>query len=789
MRDVFISVTELSQYVSRAGDIASGSFGGVSGIEGTRLHRKIFQDLEKQYGSDIDTEYSLSGDFEYVDISLHINGRADVVLNSNTDPQLIEIKSFNSTKDSFDKLVRPEHEAQLMLYAYLYMLKNNLKDVKTTLRYVSITSLLAYENTVVVSFEEAERNFIYHCEEYAEFASKLIRYEVTMLASVKDMKFPYDSIRSGQAEFMKNVLASITSKEALFVEAPTGTGKTISTLYPAIKGLLRNQYNKVFYLTAKTATRGVAVKALNDMRKNGLLLRSILMASKISMCPYHKDCDAKFCKYSKNYYAKLKPALDEILMHDDINPELVTKIALAHEICPHEFSLDTLNYCTVVIGDYNHAFDPRVSLVRCFNEDAINNNALLIDESHNLVDRSREMYSASFNDSLFKDMMTHFKGIDARVEALLAKLSQYFKLADQCLATHQSVFAMTEGIEVKKTLMTENWEGTRAIPKNFYEILWKICRFLSPILENLPEGDLRTVSMKFFFEARFFLTIIEQYYNDSYITDISLENGVITVEAYCLDASDKINQILRDHMPAIFFSATLSPYQYYKNVLLGKDADYCRNLSLPYPFPEENLEIVINSEISTKYKDRPFTSGKIAKIVRDEIVNRTGNYMIFFPSYEYLNSVCDLIQKELDKEADSQRFRILRQFPDMKDKDKTEFLASFDQANEGVLLGAAVLGGHFGEGIDLVGDKLSGVIIIGVGVPKVTPMRQILSNYYSEKIGDGYAFAYRFPGWEKVLQAVGRVIRTIDDTGFALLIDDRLDTPEYLSLIPSHWIL
>lgn len=297
----------------------------------------------------------LTDSYEYNGLTLKVSGRADVIINND---HLIEIKSFGSAKDSYEKLVRPEHEAQLAIYAYLYMEKNGLDKIDITLRYVSITTLEFYEDTQTITYDEAYKIFEHHCSEYMEFASKLMDYSDSMVKSIKEMTFPYPEIRPGQAKLMKQTLISLCSKEVLFALAPTGTGKTISTLYPAIKGLLKGRYDKIFYLTAKTATRSVAAKAVNDMRKKGLIIRSIVLASKESMCFYKKRCDAKFCKYSEGYYSRLRPALSEALMLDDITPEIVSQIALKHQICPHEFSLDIMNFCTVVIGDYNHAFDP-----------------------------------------------------------------------------------------------------------------------------------------------------------------------------------------------------------------------------------------------------------------------------------------------------------------------------------------------------------------------------------------------------------------------------------------------
>ncbi len=787
MHEISVSVTSLAEFVSRTGNLSSGSFSGVSGIEGTRLHQRIFSDLKKQYGEEMTTEYTLKDTYEYNGLSLLVSGRADVILTN--EDHIIEIKSFGSTKDSYAKLVRPEHEAQLQIYAYLFMEQNDLDEVAITLRYVSITTLECYEDTQNITYDEARSIYEHHCTEYLDFAMKLMDYSDSMIRSIRDMKFPYPEIRPGQAKLMKQTLLSLTSKEVLFALAPTGTGKTISTLYPAIKGLLKGRYDKIFYLTAKTATRSVAAKAIDDIRKNGLIIRSILLASKESMCFYKKKCDAKFCKYSDGYYSRLRPALSEALMHDDITPELISSIAMKYCLCPHELSLDVMNYCTIVIGDYNHAFDPRVSLVRAFSEDADLNNALLIDEAHNMVDRSREMYSASFNLSLLQKMMKQFKGIDAKVESYLQRLDQYFKIVDQSMSVNQSSFKINEEVDEQKVLLTERWEGMRQMPKNFYALLWRSVRLLSPILDSLPQGELRETAMEYFFEARFFLTVFEQYFNDSYICSVSKEQGDIRISLTCLDSSDKLDKIIKDKMPVIFFSATLSPYEYYRNVLVGKDADYCRSIELASPFPPENLEILIDTSISTVYKERALNTDRTAKRICDEIINRRGNYMVFFPSFEFMNNVCSRVQKIFDENTklDNMERKLILQRPNMTKEDKDNFLQCFSEASEGCLLGAAVLGGHFGEGIDLTGDRLSGVIIVGVGLPKITPERQILSNYYSEKFGDGFAFAYRYPGWEKVLQAVGRVIRTEEDTGFALLIDERLDKPEYLMLYPENW--
>ena len=788
---ISVSVTNLSEFVSRSGDLSGGSYGSVSGIEGTRLHIRIFNDLKKQYKLACSTEEQINWTYDSpFGLNLNVRGRIDaLILEKNKDPHIFEIKSFNSTRNSFKALVRDEHLTQLKLYGAMYLFNNtDVLNVTLTLRYVSVTTLEAYEDTFVMGYEDAEEFWEQVCSEYADFAIKLIDYRRSMLDSVTDLKFPYPKLRAGQKEFMKRTLIALTSKEALFVEAPTGTGKTISTLYPAVKGLIRNQYDQIFYLTGKQATRSVACKAINDMRANGLLIRSMLLINKEQICPYKTLCDSKFCPLAKDFYTRLKPALREVILYDELTPEVIKEIAGKHKICPHELMVESMKYCSVVIGDYNHIFHPRVSLMSDELDDG--RTVVLADEAHNMIDRSRDMFSASISLSLIDKMIADFKGINPKIESLLLGLRQYFDNINMCFISKSSVFKTNEDIDERKILMTDNWEGTREPPRKLYAKLWYTIHELSPVLDNMKQGTARQTAMEFFFESRYFLTILELYFDNAYITCASrAQNGDIILNLNCLDASQKMDRIIKDRLAAVFFSATLSPFEYYRNCIVGKDADYVSFLKLSSPFPSENLEIMIDTDISTTYKNRYQTKEDLIDRITNCFTNRMGNFMVFFSSFEYMNMIMPEVARkfELLTETEGIPYKVICQFPDMSNEDKTEFLSSFSERFAGVLLGACVLGGNFGEGIDLVGDRLSGVIIVGTGMPKITPERQILANYYSDKLGDGFAFAYRFPGWQKVLQAVGRVIRTEEDTGFALLIDDRLDKPEYISLYPEHW--
>ena len=787
MNSISVSVTDLASYVSRRGNLAGGSYGSVSGAEGTKLHQRVFSDLKKAYGDIVITEEALIYDYIYDSgLCLSVNGRFDAMLqNTGKPPMLFEIKSFNSTKESFEALVRPEHVTQLKLYGAMYLLTHSeILDISLTLRYVSITTLDSFENTYQMSYEDAEKYWEDICSEYCVFAQTLLDYHNSLMDSVTQIRFPFDSIRPGQKEFMKKALLALNSQEAFFVEAPTGIGKTVSVLYPAVKGLVKNRYDKIFYLTAKEATRGVAESTLNAMRRSGLIIRSITLRSKEKMCPYGTECDAKFCPLAKDYYGKLKAALTESLVLDEITPEKITEIALKHGICPHEFMIDTMNYCTVIIGDYNHVFSPRVSLIE--KEPGNQRIAVLVDEAHNMIDRGREMFSASFSLSLIDEMLKDFKGRDTKLEAMIFQLRNYFVNIGTCFDSSGSAFKLLEEADEKKVLMTENWEGMRQPPRQLYAKLWFTIRRLSPILDNLEQGQCRKTAVKFFFEARYFLTVLEHFFDSSYITIASRENGDITLTLDCLDCASKLDSIIKDRMSVIFFSATFTPYEYYRNCLVGPDCDYSSFLRLPSPFPPENLEIMIDTDISTTYKNRAITQDDLTQKITDCLDGKTGNHMVFFPSFEYMNQIMPKIEQEL-RSRGNKDFKIISQIAEMNSIEKEDFLNAFTEPYKGLLIGAAVLGGHFGEGIDLVGDRLTGVVIVGVGLPKITPERQILSNYYAEKFGDGFSFAYRFPGWQKVLQAVGRVIRTETDTGFALLIDERLEKPDYIMLFPDHW--
>ncbi len=803
-RKVFeISVRSLAESIHRSGSLTSISFNGISGTEGTRLHTRVFADLKKQVSdSEIVTEYSMNTVWDMDEITLSVRGRADCILihqNSPSDKEItiLEIKSCMGDYSDISEVLMPVHWAQVMLYAYMYLdMNREVEGVYAALRYVSIETLRHVEKRSWISRLEAMEFFQKTCVSYISIARTLLEYEKERDESICRLKFPYPNVRAGQRSFMKDVLSTISQRSVLFASAPTGIGKTISTLFPAIKSLPQHKFDKIFYLTAKTATRSVAGKAINDLRSAGLILRTITLQSKESMCPCQEIyCEPLMCKYADGYYDRLSDGISSLLTNHEITPERVIRVAEKHMLCPHELSLDVSILCDVIIGDYNHAFNPRVKLERYFSTPDLHH-VLLVDEAHNLVDRSRDMFSASLTMTSLNDCQRAVSGMDARVDASLADIASYMRILSDNIIHGEDGFSHVENEVLSKDVMVSGtFRGARVVPKVLYKILWKFCYFVRTILDDIPVGSLRKSILTFFFDARFFLSVLELYYDDAYVltaecTPGNIAKGIadeLSVTLFCLDASTKIRTFIMDNHAAVFFSATLSPAFYYQNMIMGdkRFAD-TNELSLPSPFPPENLSVYIFENIKTTYQNRLFSVNQVIDVIFDAIAKKTGNYLVYLPSFAYLKMIAAAAEDKITRDG-LMKTEILVQTPSMNKSEKEIYLSRFNQFGLTSLLAFAVLGGHFGEGIDLVGDKLSGVIIVGVGLPMLCPQREIMRQYFEEKFGEGFGFAYRYPGWEKVLQAAGRVIRDEDDTGFVMLLDERYKKPEYRMLFPQHW--
>lgn len=792
-----ISVRTLCERLYRYGSLSWGSFSGVSGQEGTRVHQRVFKDLKNQYGVDqVTTEYSLSTKLEFELFDMQISGRADAVIETEADGTkqvtMFELKTHNRVVENVQQLILPAHEAQLKIYAHLYYLQNpDVPELTISLRYISAITYQYLEKVTIFTREDAAAFFQETLDLYRAEADRICEYENHRNTSIQAMKFPYTSVRSGQKDFMQAVLSTLKHKETLIAEAPTGIGKTISTLYPSVKYLPSAGGGKIFYATAKIATRDVADKALADMRNKGLYIKSILLAPKEVMCTAGEDfCDSKYCKYADGYYNRLNEALEELFLLDAIYPEDIRRTAQKHRICAHELQLDASNMCDVILCDYNHIFHPRIHLQRYFVANDFCH-TILIDEAHNMISRSRDMFSAVFSRSTLLTALPLLSTISEKTAKYSHQIADYFSVLDYAFEKESAGINMVESkINEKEIIIGEDFRATRHVPETLYHLLWALCFHIANLLADLEDREKRRILSEFYFEARFFLTILEWHYNDAYILEVT-RDGVCPNESYdiqikldCLDASTKIADILKDTHSAVFFSATLSPQQYYRSMIIGKDDSFSRLLSLPSPFPPENLQVLVIKDIKTTYQERHFTGKEIAQTILRLTQGHLHNFMVFFPSFAYMEMVYELIVKECKGRTD---IDLLMQSPQMNAEDKKSYLERFETHGKKTLLGFAVLGGHFGEGIDLLGDRLKGAFIVGVGIPQISKEREILAQYFQEKFHDGFAYAYRYPGWEKVLQAAGRVIRDENDRGFIVLMDERYTRPDYLCLYPGHW--
>ncbi len=613
-----ISVRALSERIYRSGSLLGAGYGGVSGLDGTRMHQRVFKDIKNEYGEEgVFSEYSLGTTLEYELFTIQISGRADCIIedSSTSSVNIIEIKTHNRVAEKVESLILPTHEAQVKIYAYLYYLSHaEAEDITITLRYVSFLNYQFLEKSRVFTREEASEFFDNTMALYLSEATRISNYENARNESIAAMKFPYSVVRSGQKDFMKSVLSSLKHKETLIAEAPTGIGKTISTLYPSIKWLPNAEGGKIFYATAKLATREVADKALIDMRNQGLVIKSIQLAPKEQMCTAKEEfCDSRFCPFADGYYSRLNAALEELHGLDAIYPEDIRRVAEKHRICAHELQLDASNFSDVIICDYNHIFHPRIRLQRYF---AVNEfcHTILVDEAHNMISRSRDMFSATLSRSTLLTALPVLSTISQKTEKYSHQLVDYFTLLDYAFEKDSAGLNMAEpSIKESEVVIGEDFRATRTVPKNLYQLLWALCFHIANILADLEDREKRRILSEFYFEARFFLTIIELYFDNAYIIEVTrsgaCSNGQydISITLDCLDASDKLASILKDNHNAVFFSATMSPAQYYKSMIVGKETTFSRMIQLPSPFPPENLQVLILKDIKTTYQERNFT--------------------------------------------------------------------------------------------------------------------------------------------------------------------------------------
>ncbi|SQC01117.1 DEAD_2 [Clostridium tetanomorphum] len=545
------------------------------------------------------------------------------------------------------------------------------------------------------------------------------------------------------------------------MQAPTGIGKTISTIFPGVKAVGEKLISKIFYLTAKTITSSVALEAFNKMEGKGLQFKVATITAKDKICFKDKPtCNGEQCEFAKGHFDRVNEVIMKILKRENlINRIVIEKYSKEYKVCPFELSLDLTLWADCVICDYNYVFDPRVYLKRFFDagkEDYL----FLIDEAHNLVDRGREMFSAELTKEEFLNGKKLTKNSSSKLYKIFNKLNSYM-------------------LDMNKKCNEDGFYMQKEEPLEIYPYLRNLVNEGEEWLKGNEKGEGYEEILQIYFNVLAFLRISE-FYDGKFVTYVEKEGKNSKLKLFCLNPANLLNMAIKRGRSGIFFSATLTPIKYFKDILGGDKDDY--SMRFESPFSIKNRALMIASNISTRYKNRENSVRKIVDYIKAFIKIKKGNYLVFFPSYKYMDMVLEVFEKEYND------VKIIVQNSFMKEEEREEFLNNFYEEGEKTLVAFSVLGGIFSEGIDLKGERLSGAIIVGVGLPQIGFERNIIMNHFNEENNCGYEYSYMYPGMNKVLQAAGRVIRSEKDIGAILLIDDRFTSKNYQKLFPREWM-
>lgn len=793
--EINISVRALVEFLLRSGDIDNRRVGAPENAmqEGGRIHRMI----QKRMGEGYEDEVFLRYKHETENYVLIIEGRADGIFTQKNEdirfiPQdgeeslelvaeetKVTIDEIKGTYRSLDKITKPvpEHLAQAKMYAYIYATQQGLKTIGVRMTYCNIET-----EEIKFFHEEYTIHQITHwfeevMGEYQKWADYESDWRKQREMSIREMTFPFE-YREGQKQLISYVYQTIHHKRKIFIEAPTGVGKTISTVYPSIKAMAEGIGEKLFYLTAKTITRTVAENTFALLRERGLKFKSVILTAKDKICFMEEtECNPDHCPYAKGHYDRINDAIFDLLIHEDsFTRENIEAYARKHQVCPFEFCLDMSLYADSIICDYNYVFDPHVYLKRFFAEGNSGKYLFLVDEGHNLLDRGREMYSAVLRKEDFLELKKKIHvalstTTTGRIHEYGGKLE---KILDKC---NREMLVMKK--ECEDFMIVEFVDP-------FVQTVNRLYDTMNQYLEEHDDSPVRKDILDFYFEIRHFLEIYE-IVDDKYVMYTEYEeDGTFILKLLCVDPSTNLKLCMEKARSTVLFSATFLPIQYYKKLLGGTKEDY--EVYANSVFDPEKRALFVCGDVTTKYTRRNENEYfNIAKYIKQIVKNRHGNYMVFFPSFAFMQEVYTAYQEHFAEENEE----CLVQDSFMNEEAREAFLARFESSGdivEQTLIGFCVMGGIFGEGIDLKHDSLIGVIVVGAGLPQVCNERELFKAYFDEDGENGFDYAYRYPGMNKVLQAAGRVIRTSDDVGVIALLDERFLQPSYQRLFPREWM-
>lgn len=756
-----ISVRNLVEFILREGDIDNRISGGMDRdamLMGSRIHRKI----QRRMGSDYHAEVPLKKEVVFDGFHILVEGRADGIITEQDKAEPgITIDEIKGVLRELRFIEKPEplHLAQAKCYAAIYAEQKGLEKIDVQITYCQMESEEIRRFVQSFETEELIRWFYELIGKYEKWARFEIEWKKVRNASIHETEFPF-SYRAGQRDMAAAVYRTILRKKKLFIQASTGVGKTISTVFPSVKALGEGIGEKIFYLTAKTITRTVAEQAFRTLSDNGLLIKVITLTAKEKICFCDEtDCNPESCPYAKGHYDRVNDAVYDLLISENgVSRQTVEQYALKHRVCPFEMSLDLSVWADAVICDYNYVFDPNAHLKRFFSEGGNKGYIFLVDEAHNLVERGREMYSAELYKEDFLEVKRCVKEYDKKIAAQLDGINRLF-------------LALKRECETYRVL-----ESVSHISLKLMRLLTEMERFL----EEQEGGEKREKVLELYFRVRAFLNI-HDIMDENYVIYSELEaDGRFKVKLFCINPAVNLQGCLEQGNGTVFFSATLLPSRYYKNLLSVEEDDYA--IYVESSFPRENRLILVGRDVSTKYTRRgPEMYRRIAEYILCTAKSRQGNYIAFFPSYRMLEEVYEYFRQGKGKMESAAQTQY------MSETEREEFLKLFETEREESFVGFCVMGGIFSEGIDLAEDRLIGAVIVGTGLPQVCSDREIIRNFFDRKNMQGFSYSYLYPGMNKVLQSAGRVIRTERDKGVILLLDDRFRDQRYREIFPREW--
>ena len=753
-----ISVRSLVEFILREGDIdnrVSGSMEKDAMLLGGKIHRKIQSRMGTNYTAEVPLKIQMPCD----GFVLQIEGRADGVLKDDGKVLIDEIKGILRSLEHLEAPV-PVHLAQAKCYAYIYAVQNSLKCIDVQMTYCQMETEEIRRFCQEFEFQELQTWFQDLVTQYEKWAKFEIEWRNVRNDSIRQIEFPFP-YREGQRDLVVSVYRTILRKKKLFIQAPTGVGKTMATVFPAVRALGEGLGEKIFYLTAKTIMRTVAEQAFSLLKEKGLLYKTITLTAKEKICFCEEaECNPDACPYAKGHFDRVNDAVFDLITHSgDWSREVLEEQAKKHMVCPFEMSLDVSNWADAVICDYNYVFDPQAHIKRFFSESGKEEYLFLIDEAHNLVERGREMYSASLYKEDLLEVRKLVKAEDPKLAKGLSECNQQFlELKREC--EHYQILKSVSHIALK---------------------LMNVLSKLEDYLEECKDAEKKKRVLDFYFAVRSFLNIHDIMDENYVIFSEMMEDGRFQIKLFCVNPAVNLQNYLEQGNSTIFFSATLLPVHYYKKLLSVEKDDYA--VYAHSSFPQENKFLFIGTDVSTRYTRRgESTYQRFARYIAVMAEQKKGNYMAFFPSYRFLEEVHTCFLECVDHEVDS-----ICQVSYMDEEQREEFLEEFEQEREKSLVAFCVMGGIFSEGIDLTDDKLIGAVIAGTGLPQVCTEREILKQYFNAADMDGFDYAYLYPGMNKVLQSAGRVIRTESDRGVILLLDDRFRAMRYREVFPREW--